>query len=232
MYSLNFVFVTVFIWQHVVVEAVPLTDVALLDIVSTMDIAQYDVSNTSSPEIPSSIGLEEFGNFRTLPLEEVINNPALINTTTAPDDVSSSSLGETKIAEPHLEDLAAATSCTSPQTRIEWRSYSSSDRQAYVDAIACLANLPSAGSAYSPSTSRYEDFVRTHQKMTPTVHGNGIFIFWHRYFVYAFEQALRTQCNFGNRPMPWWDETKDSGELYVPSTRMIICIAHSKKKRC
>lgn len=222
MYSLNFIVVTVLTWQHVVVEAVPLTDIALLDIVSTLETVQYDVSNTSSPEIPSSIGLEQFGEFKTLSLEDVINNPALVNTTTASDDVSSSSVGETKISEPQVEDLAAAASCSSPQTRIEWRSYSSSDRQAYVDAIACLANLPSAGSAYSPSTSRYEDFVQTHQKMTPKVHGNGIFIFWHRYFVYTFEQALRTQCNFGNRPMPWWDETKDSGKLYVLGTKMII----------
>lgn len=207
-----FLVVPVLLSQHVVVEAIPLTDIALLDIGKTMDIAKYDVSNTSA-DIPSSMPLGAFPNFKTRPLEDVINDPTSVNATTASDEASSSNLGESKLAEPELEDLSVATSCTSPQTRIEWSSYSASNRQAYVDAIACLANLPSAGSAYSPSTSRYEDFVRTHQKMTPTVHGNGIFIFWHRYFVYTFEQALRTQCNFGNRPMPWWDETKDSGKL-------------------
>lgn len=216
MSSLNFlVFVPLFLLQHVAVEAIPLTDIALLDIGKTMDIAKYDVSNASSVNIPSSMPLEAFPKFKTRPLEDIITDPTSVNTTTVSDESSSSSLGETKIAEPEVEDSSVTASCTSPQTRIEWSSYSASNRQAYVDAIACLANLPSAGSAYSPSTSRYEDFVRTHQKMTPTVHGNGIFIFWHRYFVYTFEQALRTQCNFGNRPMPWWDETKDSGKLYV-----------------
>lgn len=216
MSSLNFLlFVPLFLLQHVAVEAIPLTDIALLDIGKTMDIAKYDVSNASSVNILSSMPLEAFPKFKTRPLEDIITDPTSVNTTTVSDEASSSSLGETKIAEPEVEDSSVTASCTSPQTRIEWSSYSASNRQAYVDAIACLANLPSAGSAYSPSTSRYEDFVRTHQKMTSTVHGNGIFIFWHRYFVYTFEQALRTQCNFGNRPMPWWDETKDSGKLYV-----------------
>lgn len=224
MFSLEFILVVpLFLLQHVVVEAIPLTDIALLDIGKTMGIAKYDVSNTSA-DIPSSMPLEAFPNFRTRPLEDAINDPTFVNTTTVSDEVSSSSLGESKIAEPELDDLSVATSCTSPQTRIEWSSYSASNRQAYVDAIACLANLPSAGKAFSPSTSRYEDFVRTHQKMTPTVHGNGIFIFWHRYFVYTFEQALRTQCNFGNRPMPWWDETKDSGKLYVLNTGTLAII--------
>ncbi|KAJ4418347.1 hypothetical protein N0V82_005628 [Gnomoniopsis sp. IMI 355080] len=202
----------VLVVQHIVIEAIPVTSIELLDFGNAVDVAQYDVSNDSQTDIPSSMPLQAFGNFRTLSLEDVIQNPTLVNTTAVSDTVGSNSISGSKFEDFEVEASSATASCTSAQTRIEWRSYSSSDRQAYVNAIACLANLPSAGRAFSPSTSRYEDFVRTHQKMTPTVHGNGIFILWHRYFVYTFEQALRTQCGF-TRSLPWWDETKDSGAL-------------------
>ncbi|KAJ4396220.1 hypothetical protein N0V93_000439 [Gnomoniopsis smithogilvyi] len=217
MWSSNLLlFAAVFFVEQAAVEALPLTGTDLIDIGKVVDAARYNVSNNLQTGIPSPMPLQAFGNFRTLPLEDVIQDPTLINSTTVPDNVSSSgsSIEESKLAEPELEDLSAVASCTSPQTRIEWRSYSSSQRQAFVNAIACLMNLPSAGSGFSPSTSRYEDFVRTHQKMTPKVHGNGIFILWHRYFVYTFEQALRTQCGF-SQPFPWWDETKDSGKFHL-----------------
>lgn len=208
-------FSLVFALEYIIVEASPLTSIGLLDVGNVVDVVKYDVSNSSQTDIPSSMPLQAFGTFRTLPLEDVIQDPTLVNSTTMSDNVkssSSSNIGESKIAETEVDDSSITASCSSPQTRIEWRNYSSSDRQAFVDAIACLANLPSAGSAFSPSTSRYEDLVRTHQKMTPEVHGNGIFILWHRYYVYTFEQALRTQCGF-TQPLPWWDETKDSGQL-------------------
>lgn len=207
-----FLFAPVFVAQHVLVEASPLTSDDLLGLNKIVDQAKYDVSKKSSANVSSSVPLEAFGSFRTLPLEDILKDPTLLNFTAVPYHVSGSSTSGSKISAPELETLAVAATCASPQTRIEWRSYSASNRKAFINAIACLANTPSAGRAYSPSTSRYEDFARTHQIMTPTVHGNGIFILWHRYFLYTFEQALRTQCGF-TAPLPWWDETKDSGEL-------------------
>lgn len=199
---------SVFLVRWVLVEAAPFTDHGSLDIARGAVVVGSNASTADNTS--SSVPLNAFGTFKAHTLEDVIEHPTLINDTSVSDYISS--LGESKFAAPEVKVSSAAASCTSPQTRIEWRSYSASDRKAFVDAISCLTNLPSAGSAYSPSTSRYEDFVRTHQKMTPKVHGNGIFLLWHRYFVYTFEQSLRTQCGF-NRSLPWWDETKDSGKL-------------------
>lgn len=98
--------------------------------------------------------------------------------------------------------------CTNPQVRPEWRSLPAASQLAFVDAIYCLTTLPPQLPA--PSTSRYEDFVATHQALVQTVHGSGVFLFWHRYFLTAFESALRNECGFTD-PLPWWDETLDNG---------------------
>jgi tyrosinase len=35
-----------------------------------------------------------------------------------------------------------------------------------------------------------------------SVHGSGLFITWHRYFVWAYETALRDECGFdGAQPV-------------------------------
>lgn len=164
--------------------------------------------------IASDVPLRSFGDLMARPLEEMPADPDSINkpTTYTNGAIAESGAGS-DFEEPEMKATdAAAASCTSPGTRFEWRNYSQSDRKAFVSAISCLTNRPSAGTSFAPSTSRYEDFVVTHQKMTPQVHGNAIFIHWHRYFLHTFEQALRTECNF-NSAMPWWDETKDSGRL-------------------
>ena len=110
------------------------------------------------------------------------------------------------------DSLAAAGTCNSDQNiRIEWRSYSTSDRLAFVGAIKCLINRAPSG-AFPPARNRYEDFVRLHQLNQPNIHGNAKFLVWHRYFVWTFEQVLRAECGF-NRAMPWWDETLDAGRF-------------------
>lgn len=108
---------------------------------------------------------------------------------------------------------AAATPTAScpgnPNVRTEWDDYSDSDRHAWVDAIKCLMKKPSSGN-YANAANRYEDIVSVHQTMTSTIHGNNVFLLWHRYYLWTFEQILRDECGF-DRAMPWWDETKDAG---------------------
>ncbi|KAI1427764.1 hypothetical protein F5Y12DRAFT_116490 [Xylaria sp. FL1777] len=106
-------------------------------------------------------------------------------------------------------ESTAAGSCTNPNIRFEWDDYSTSDRQALMSAFKCLMNKPPSG-AFSPSTSRWEDFARLHQLYTPNVHQNQKFLPWHRYFVWTFEQVLRDECGF-DRAFFWFDETKHSG---------------------
>ncbi|KAF3008595.1 hypothetical protein E8E13_007659 [Curvularia kusanoi] len=81
--------------------------------------------------------------------------------------------------------------------------------------------------------SRYDDFVVTHILQTLNIHGTGNFLAWHRYYIWAYEQALRNECGYqGYQPYyswPWWandptkspvfdgSETSLSGDgLYVP----------------
>ncbi|KAL5114497.1 hypothetical protein ACEQ8H_007640 [Pleosporales sp. CAS-2024a] len=102
-------------------------------------------------------------------------------------------------------------SCSSPRVRIEWDSYSNSDRQAYLNSVKCLMRGRPSGS-FKGAQNRYEDIVVLHQSVTPQVHGNAIFLIWHRYLLWTFEQLLRSECGF-TRALPWFDEAKYAGRF-------------------
>ena len=106
---------------------------------------------------------------------------------------------------------AAAGSCTNPAPRIEWRNLGDGDKTAFVRAIRCLMDKPSAG-GFPGSGSRYEDLVWVHQQMAPGIHNVGHFLPWHRYYVAIFEFLLRDECGYRG-PMTWWDETRDTGNF-------------------
>lgn len=167
--------------------------------------------------IISKIPLSEFGQMAAVHLQDVIKDPSLIDSLYAAlpssDQAATRDLeGTVPRAAAVSTRQAAASTCddSNLSTRVEWRDYTPEDRIALVDAMACLITTPSAGPEYAPSTSRYEDLVRTHQLLTNEVHMNGVFLLWHRYYLHAFETALRADCGF-DRPLPWWDETLDAG---------------------
>jgi len=107
--------------------------------------------------------------------------------------------------------FAAAATCSTPRVRVEWESYPVKDRLEYIAAIKCLQGLKSSG-GFPGSKSRYEDFASLHQSLTPNVHGNSKFLIWHRYYIWAFEDVLRTECAFTGS-IPWFDETKFAGKF-------------------
>ena len=82
----------------------------------------------------------------------------------------------------------------------------------YTDSVQCLMLKPSViPPGLAPGAiSHYDDFVATHINKTLLVHNNGIFISWHRHFLYLFEKALKDECGFkGTLPYwnwPWWAE--------------------------
>ncbi|KAI1082165.1 hypothetical protein F5B20DRAFT_569266 [Whalleya microplaca] len=112
---------------------------------------------------------------------------------------------------------SAKNECSNPNVRVEWDDFSESDKKAFVDAIQCLVERPASGN-FSPAQNRYEDFVRLHQSYSPNIHSKSTtqqthkFLLWHRYYVWAFEQALRDECGF-DRAFPWWDEKKWAGKF-------------------
>ncbi|KAJ1335802.1 tyrosinase [Microdochium nivale] len=105
---------------------------------------------------------------------------------------------------------AAAAACRS-NVRVEWNRMTSGNKTAFINAISCLATKPSkVGQDWNPSL--FGDFYYTHSLQVNWIHSVDTFLPWHRYFVYAFEKVLRTECAYRG-PMPWWRETDAAGKL-------------------
>jgi tyrosinase len=64
------------------------------------------------------------------------------------------------------------------------------------------AKLPKA--QYPGANSRYDDFVIVHMNQTLSIHGTGNFLVWHRYYVWAWENVMRTECGYKGT-QPYWD---------------------------
>ena len=130
-----------------------------------------------------------------------------------PDDPLPNTARDVATELEHFEKRQAT--CSNPRVRIEWDTYTSADKQAWVTAVKCLLRNPASG-RFSGSQNRYEDLVVLHQQMTPRVHGNAMFLLWHRYLLWTFEDMLRRECGF-TRPLPWWDEARYSGRFQQSS---------------
>ena len=49
--------------------------------------------------------------------------------------------------------------------------------------------------------TRFDDFAATHINLTLSIHLDGLFLPWHRNFVWLYEKALREECGFtGSQP--------------------------------
>lgn len=164
------------------------------------------------PALPLSIFAETAGH--TLTLEEALSG---LNITDKINDLADEVEDSIEnLIKPNLKvnvasvNTAAAT-CSNIRVRTEWDSVSTADRQNFVDSLKCLMGKPASGQ-FSASKSRYEDFVALHQILTPRVHSNSKFLLWHRYYLWTFEQVLRTDCGF-TATLPWFDETKYAGKF-------------------
>lgn len=100
--------------------------------------------------------------------------------------------------------------------------FSSQERKDYISAVQCLLTSPSKSDPeFAPGArNRYDDFVAVHINQTTKIHGTvsrihtyyqsrydlmtfqGNFLTWHRYFVWAYEEALRNECGYkGSQPV-------------------------------
>lgn len=172
-----------------------------LSLLSVVLATAYGASAAAVPT-PSLAPKLPLDAFKTTPftgktLAELLALPMSPAPTTAPE------------ARPQL--LAAAATCSNPRVRYEWDSLSANDKTSFVNAVKCLMGLPRSGQ-FSNSQSRYEDFVALHQTLTPNVHDNSKFLVWHRYYIWAFEDELRSRCSYSGS-LPWFDETKYAGRF-------------------
>ncbi|KAH6653851.1 hypothetical protein BKA67DRAFT_676399 [Truncatella angustata] len=110
---------------------------------------------------------------------------------------------------PSLEaQLAKSKTCTKDklQIRKEWGDLTDNEKKSYTNAVLCLQQAPSKLPAgkYPGAKTRFDDFVAVHMNQTLSVHGTGNFLSWHRYYVWAYEQALKNECGF-NGTQPYWN---------------------------
>ncbi|OHW98056.1 FAD binding domain-containing protein [Colletotrichum incanum] len=111
--------------------------------------------------------------------------------------------------------------------RRDWESFSSEEKKDYINAVQCMLTSPSKSDPeFAPGArNRYDDFVAVHINQTTKIHGTGNFLTWHRYFVWAYEEALRNECGYkGSQPqkifrtgltvMPqYWNWLKNQDDL-------------------
>ncbi|GKZ31311.1 hypothetical protein AbraIFM66950_011705 [Aspergillus brasiliensis] len=103
------------------------------------------------------------------------------------------------------------------QVRREWRSLTLTERKEFTDAIVCLQSLPTNISAEEKETfqgvqTRYDEFVATHINLTAHIHVTADFLAWHRFFIHAFENALRVECNYTGT-LPYWEWGYDAENI-------------------
>lgn len=92
---------------------------------------------------------------------------------------------------------------------------SKSERKSYIKAVQCLREKPSISDpTWAPAAkTRYDDFVAIHVNLTMSIHGNGLFLTWHRYFLHLYEKALRDECGYKGY-QPYWNWFAHTDNIY------------------
>ena len=120
----------------------------------------------------------------------------------------------------YASSRSSSSSCISPVYRREWRTLSHFEKDAYISAVQCLSTQPSR--LGFPHHSLADDFVWVHTHKGDDTLLAASFFPWHRYFLHAYEDALRTECYYSGH-MPYWDWTLDwtdfhASPLFDPDT--------------
>jgi tyrosinase len=125
--------------------------------------------------------------------------------------------GTDQLAAEGFKNLAAyraangTGSCTleNAALRKEWSALTPDERKEYIAAVLCIQSTPNKfnASTVPGSRSRYDDFVANHIMGTNalyTIHEVGQFLSWHRYYLWNYERALRTECGYTGY-QPYWN---------------------------
>jgi tyrosinase len=117
--------------------------------------------------------------------------------------------------------------CKETRVRKEWRALTDREKTAYLDAVECLfKKKPALTADHYPSGNRHDDFSVLHINATtalnlndpdnyyltgPGVHFNGVFLPFHRYVLWIWENTLRDVCGYAGT-QPYWDWSLDTIE--------------------
>ena len=94
--------------------------------------------------------------------------------------------------------LSASIPQHAPVVRKEWIALTAGEKKNYIDAVLCLAKLPSkiSSSQIPGAINRRDDFTAVHINQTFGVHLDAVFLGWHRNFLWLYETALRDECGY------------------------------------
>ncbi|RDL37489.1 uncharacterized protein BP5553_04922 [Venustampulla echinocandica] len=125
-----------------------------------------------------------------------------------------------KILDGTLSDGSNHAACTKDKLAIrkEYGDLTIAERNDYVAAVKCLRTIPSklSQTQYPGAKTRYDDFVVVHINMTMHVHATANFLHWHRYYIWAYETALRDECGYkGWQPYWNWGKYPDPNDSPV-----------------
>ncbi|KAH8994114.1 Di-copper centre-containing protein [Lactarius hatsudake] len=119
--------------------------------------------------------------------------------------------------------------CIKPAIRKEWRALRTQEKMEWIRAVNCLSHLPhdpaltpkvnrsvSLIPPVNASSSYYDDFVYLHMDLNTVIHFTGEFLPWHRWFLYAFEETLKSRCGY-HGVSPYWNWTIDAPNFFESS---------------
>ncbi|KAL4756315.1 tyrosinase family protein [Aspergillus foveolatus] len=77
-------------------------------------------------------------------------------------------------------------------------------RSDYINSVRCMTSQPSllAGDTYPGVKHRMDDFIAVHISYSLSKHASGIFLAWHRHYIWLWEQALRDECGYSGSLPP------------------------------
>ncbi|KAK3390616.1 amino acid transporter [Podospora didyma] len=95
--------------------------------------------------------------------------------------------------------------------RKPWQTLTDPQRDDYIRASLCLAEMP-ARHGIEGAKTLWDELHYAHIAQSAFIHFVGGFLPWHRYFLVAHETLLRGDCGYQG-PMPYWDQTNDVSNL-------------------
>ncbi|KAF2731269.1 Di-copper centre-containing protein [Polyplosphaeria fusca] len=103
--------------------------------------------------------------------------------------------------------------CTAPPQRKSWHTLTRPEKLSYLSAEKCLMARPATLNLPGTRT-RFDELQMIHVRNTADgpIHGVGVFLPFHRYYVALHESLLRTECNYTGG-QPYWDESLDAGKF-------------------
>jgi hypothetical protein len=181
--------------------------------------------HNDSPTLDTSLGVAKSNSLTT---SNTFPTPYLRHHSLASLRIILRSMHESKSAKGMVIKATFTTEAT--QLTLCRRELSLNERKQYIDAVKCLMNKPPIAKKYFPLVNnRYEDFVALHANATgggirldialqdrprgrngttQGIHGVPIFLPWHRYMIWIWEDALRDECG--------WKEGQPCEQLLGP----------------